>query len=603
MATLILMGGKNTRMGGFVKGLLNAGNETFLERILNNIGNFQNIYLSLNNNFTQEDIKKYESMNLKVVLDIYDNIGPIGGIYSALKKCKEDYLFVTTCDMPYINRDFIDYLKSYIDDNIDVVFCRDKSDRLYPLAAIYSKKIIPIIEDMIKYKEYKLSKLIFASKYVSILVEDMPFSKDIFTNINTIEEYRLFQKKKGAIYMKNIELELATKLILDSTKEIEEVEEVFICDARERLLGEDIYAPINQPPFDRSPLDGYALKSENTKMASKESPIKLKVVDDVFAGEQINTVLKDNEAIRIMTGAKIPKGADCVIRQENTDYGMDYVNIYEELNQYQNYCFEGEDIKKGTNLIKKGEKLNYIHIGILASMGYEKVKVKRKPRVAILSTGYEIIPLDEPLREGKIYDSNRMMIEARLLDYGCDVISAKAAKDNETEIAMEIERISNDVDLVITTGGVSVGKKDLIHKVIEKLGAKMIFWRVNMKPGTPAMYSLYKDKPILSLSGNPFAAIATFELMGKELIYKLTGDKEYKMVRKTATMEDNFEKASPSRRFIRAIYNGEKVYLTKGGHSSGILSSMIGCNCLIDIKPGTDKLAKGDKVEIILLDE
>ena len=177
MATLILMGGKNTRMGGFVKGLLNAGNETFLERILNNIGSFQNIYLSLNNNFTQEDIKKYESMNLKVVLDIYDDIGPIGGIYSALKKCKEDYLFVTTCDMPYINRDFIEYLNSYIDDNIDVVFCRDKSDRLYPLAAIYSKKVIPIIEDMIKYKEYKLSKLIFASKYVSILVEDMPFSK------------------------------------------------------------------------------------------------------------------------------------------------------------------------------------------------------------------------------------------------------------------------------------------------------------------------------------------------------------------------------------------------------------------------------------------
>ncbi|MEG2788298.1 MAG: molybdopterin molybdotransferase MoeA [Romboutsia sp.] len=403
--------------------------------------------------------------------------------------------------------------------------------------------------------------------------------------------------------MENIDLEIAIKVILDSVNEINDIEKIRIEDSRCRILGEDIYAPINQPPFDRSPLDGYALKSVNTIGSSRNTPVKLKVVDEVFAGGYSNRTLNDKEAIRIMTGAKIPKGADCIMRQEHTNYSMEDVEIYEELREYDNYCFEGEDIKIGEKLISKGEKLNYIHIGILASMGYETIKVKRQPKVAIVSTGDELTKLGTPLIEGKIYDSNRRMIEARLLDYGCHVINSDLAKDSEEEIANSIEKVIDSVDLVITTGGVSVGKKDLMHEVIKLLGGEKIFWRINIKPGTPVIYALYKDKPLLCLSGNPFAAIVTFELTAKELLYKFTGDKELKQIRKTAIMEDSFMKISIGRRIIRGIYKDNKIYLPKGGHSSGILGSMIGCNCLIDIKPGTEKLVRGDKVEIILLKE
>lgn len=401
--------------------------------------------------------------------------------------------------------------------------------------------------------------------------------------------------------MKNIELEYALQVIEDSVDEIKKTDIIKIEESMGRIIGEDVYAPINQPPFNRSPLDGYALRAEDTKGASDRSPIKLKVVDEIFAGGNINTVVNKGQAIRIMTGAEIPEGADCVIRQEITNYGMEEVEIYSELKSYENYCFKGEDIKKGSKLISKGDKLTYVHIGILAAMGITEVLVKRKPRVGIISTGDELVYRGEPLKKGKIYDSNRITISMRLLEFGCEIITSKIVSDETHKVYEEIENIIDKVDIVITTGGVSVGKKDIMHEVIKKLNANRLFWKVKMKPGTPAIYCIYKNKPILSLSGNPFAAIATFELMGRKLIYKLTGDLDLKQVSIKSVMEDDFLKESKGRRIVRGIYKNNKVYISQGGHSPGMMASMLGCNCLIDIKPGTKKLLKGDEVDIILI--
>lgn len=401
--------------------------------------------------------------------------------------------------------------------------------------------------------------------------------------------------------MENIELELALQILEESINQIDNTEKINIEESRGRIIGQDIYASINQPPFNRSPLDGYALRSEDTVGASKNNPIKLNVVDEIFAGGNINTIVKKNEAIRIMTGAEIPEGADCVIRQESTNYDMNEVEIYSELKRYDNYCFAGEDIKKGSKLISKGEKLTYIHIGLLAMMGISEVLVKRKPMVGIISTGDEIISAGQILCKGKIYDSNRVTISMRLLDFGCEIVSSKIIGDEISQVSEEINDLIDKVDLIITTGGVSVGKKDIMHEVIKEINANRLFWRVKMKPGTPAIYSIYRNKPILSLSGNPFAAIATFEIMGRKLIYKLTGDTDLEQIRLKSVMEDDFLKFSKGRRIIRGVYKNNKVYLSKGGHSSGMMSSMLGCNCFIDIKPGTKQLLKGDEVEIILI--
>lgn len=200
IGALILMGGKNTRMNGFVKGLLNIEGVTFLEKIISNMEDFQNIYLSLNNKISYENIPSIQNMNITIVVDIYEEIGPIGGIYSALKQCKEEYLFVTACDMPFIDKSFINYLKQYLKEDVDVVLCYDKENRIYPLGAIYSKKMLPMIEAMIKENNYKLAKLIYASNYISVCIEDTPFSAEIFTNINTYEDYKKFIDNDLNIY-------------------------------------------------------------------------------------------------------------------------------------------------------------------------------------------------------------------------------------------------------------------------------------------------------------------------------------------------------------------------------------------------------------------
>lgn len=401
--------------------------------------------------------------------------------------------------------------------------------------------------------------------------------------------------------MLNIELEKAVELMVKSIEEINKTEEIELIEANGRISAEDIYAPMNNPPFDRSPLDGYALIAEDTNGASMENVKKLTVVDCIFAGGYSERVLQRGEAVRIMTGAKMPKGADCVIRQENTNCGEDEVEIYEELREYSNYCFAGEDIRAEDLLIKKGEFLNYVHQGILSSMGISKVKVKVRPRIGLIVTGDEVGIPGQQLKNGKIYDSNLHLLYSRLNEFGLKPIIAEIIGDCPERMGERISEIIQDVDLIITTGGVSVGEKDILHNVLELINANRIFWKVNLKPGTPAMYSLYERKPILSLSGNPFAALTTFELLGRPVLAKLSGNDNLNPKQVNGIMEAEFNKASMKRRFIRAYFNNGRVSLSKNKHSSGMLASMIGCNCLIDVKKGTKKLSKGDNVNIILL--
>ena len=401
--------------------------------------------------------------------------------------------------------------------------------------------------------------------------------------------------------IENIELELAIDKICTPLKRIEETEEVFVEDSLNRIIGEDIYATINQPPFDRSQFDGYAVRSIDTKGANKNNGIKLNVVGESFAGNCTDREIKEKEAIRIMTGSKMPKGSDCVIKQELTDYGMDTVEIYQEINKFENYSFEGEEIKKGSKLISKGEKITYIHIGIIASMGYEKVKVIRKPKVAIISTGDEIISLGDTLTEGKIYDSNRRMIHSKLKEFGCEIAHVTSIGDNVDDVANEICNVVDSVDLVITTGGVSVGKKDIIHDVVKVLNADKVFWKIHLRSGIPVVYSVYENKPILSLSGNPFAALSIFDLLAKPILHKLTNDPGLETIVKEAIMADDFLKVSKKRRMEKSIYKDGKVYLANRTHPAGGLGRMIGCNCLIDAEDRTEKIDKGDKVKVIIL--
>ena len=368
-----------------------------------------------------------------------------------------------------------------------------------------------------------------------------------------------------------------------------------------RVLAENIIAPMAQPPFDRSPLDGYALASTDTQGADRDHPVQLEVVDTVYAGGWSQVTIRPGQCVRIMTGAPIPAGADCVIRQEDTDRGHPCVQIYQELRHHENYCFAGEDYQKGGVLLAAGTVLDAAALGVLAGAGlWERpMAVYPRPRVLLAGTGDELVRPGQPLKPGQIYNSNLPQLAARCRQLG---LAADTVwwPDDPQAVADGLTAGMRDFDCVITTGGVSVGDKDIFHQALPLAGAERLFWRVKLKPGTPLMFSLLEGRPVLSLSGNPFAAAATFELLARPLLAALAGQRDWQPLTLTAPLATPFSKASGGRRFVRGIYRDGAVTLPEG-HSSGQLRSQVGCNCLVDIPAGSSPLAAGTMVKVVLL--
>lgn len=403
-------------------------------------------------------------------------------------------------------------------------------------------------------------------------------------------------------YREGVSVEEAADCMAGTVSLLETVEQVPLLQSRGRILAQDMTAGLDNPPFDRSPIDGYACRACDTAGASPERPVRLTVVEEIDAGGYSERVVEPGQAVRIMTGAAIPAGCDCCLRQESTNYGEDVVEIYEEMSAHDNYCDRGEDFKAGTLLLHKGEKIGYAEIGNLAGMGCDTVPVYRRPRIALLTTGDEVMLPGSPLRPGKIYNSNLFLLASRLEELGCTPEWIDSLPDDGASVAEGIRKVVEaGADLVITTGGVSVGKKDILHEAIPLLGAQKLFWRVKLKPGTPTIFSLYRGIPVVSLSGNPFGAVTNLELLVRPMLAKMTGDASLTAVQTEAVMADSFGKASRGRRFIRAMYRDGEVRLPDGLHSSGVLSSMKGCNCLVDIRPGTECLKPGDRVRVWIL--
>lgn len=397
-----------------------------------------------------------------------------------------------------------------------------------------------------------------------------------------------------------VQLEEARALLQKQVNPIMETEMILIWNAVGRVLAEDIIAEEDQPPFSRSPLDGYAVRGNDTIGASKANPKSFQVIGTVFAGEVFDGMVQKEEAVRIMTGAPIPNGADTVIRQEDSDYGIDQVCLYGESKPYENYCPKGEDYKKGTVLLKKGITLDAISISILASTGKDQVMVYRKAKVAIISTGDEIIQPGQRRKPGKIYDSNLLFLYSRLTELGIQPVIYEHCEDDPEKMAKKIEQLAEKTDLLITTGGVSVGQKDIMHEVITKLHAKQIFWKVNLKPGAPTLAAVYKHLLMICLSGNPFGAVANFELLVRLVMKQLTGNTKWDGTVQRAILQNDYSKCGKTRRFLRGYAEDGKVWIPSGNHASGVVASMRGCNCLIELQAEQAKAEKGDVVWIHL---
>lgn len=390
--------------------------------------------------------------------------------------------------------------------------------------------------------------------------------------------------------MERISLEEAQSRLTSAQTRALPTESVALTEALNRVLAKDICATIDQPPYDRSPLDGYALRSADLS----KIPVTLPVTQRIYAGNAPEGPLTPGTAARVMTGAPLPGGADCVLRQEDTDGGDFAVTAFARLKHHQNYVFAGEDVKSGQLLAAAGARLSPAHIGVLAAQGMLSVSVRRRARVALLSTGSELIPAGQPLSPGRIYDSNAPLLAARLAQLGAVPHICPAAPDGVEALATVLDGAWRDNDMMITTGGVSVGERDFMPRMADALGARLLFHGVSVRPGGPALALERDGKLLIALSGNPFAAAATFELLARPALEALSGS-DWQPQRIPAVLDGDFPKPSPVRRFLRATLRGGTAIIGNS-HASGSLLSMIGSNCLIDVPAGSPPLHAGDPV-------
>ncbi|GGC77555.1 molybdopterin molybdotransferase MoeA [Enterococcus wangshanyuanii] len=394
-----------------------------------------------------------------------------------------------------------------------------------------------------------------------------------------------------------IEVEAAQEKIRQAFPRQNNSESVSILEATGRVCAEDIYARVAVPTFSRAGMDGYAVIAAETVGASEEQPVCLAVVGTIYAGDQeIQTTEKKGVAYKIMTGAPIPTGFDAVIRQEWTDYGIEKVELYREVNKGLNYGGIGEDVFEGQKIISKGQLINSRTIGILAAQGMETVSVFQPLKVGLIVTGTELVSIGVPLTSGKIYDSNLYTLASFIQSGNSQLLFKERCPDDIKQLSERIKEKISSVDVLITTGGVSVGEKDYLPEVIDKIGGQQLFHCVNMKPGTPVMASCYADCLILSLSGNLFASVVNLHLFYWSFLAHAMDCAELNIQTRKVRLASDL-KYSGIRRFIRAYEKDGVVSLISDQHFSSVFHNTLETNCLID-QPAKTSLKQGENVTV-----
>jgi molybdopterin molybdotransferase len=404
-----------------------------------------------------------------------------------------------------------------------------------------------------------------------------------------------------------ISVEQALEKVLSYVDVLEE-EERPILDCLGQVLAEDIYSPLNVPPLDNTAMDGYAVRSSDTQGAEHQSPRLLRVIDTVTAGSISRYEVKPGTAIRIMTGAPIPQGADSVVRFEDTDEPQRKGNITEvgilcEVKVGSDIRRAGEDIAQGSLVLRQGTVIRPSETGVLASLGRSMVKVIRRPVVAILATGDELVDINQPLPPGKIYNSNTYSIAALVVRYGGVPQIIGVALDNEDSLVAKLHT-ALDSDMLITTGGVSMGDYDVVKDILAREG-EIVFWQVRMKPGKPLAFGRIKEIPHLGLPGNPVSSMVTFELFARPAILKMMGKKNLAKPTIEAIIENPVVNSDGRRIFARAVVEkrgGQYFAQLTGPQGSGILTSMTLANGLVIVPEDKAGAAAGDTVQVMMLD-
>ena len=384
---------------------------------------------------------------------------------------------------------------------------------------------------------------------------------------------------------------------------VTEPETCSIGDCADRVLAEDMRAAISSPPFRRSAMDGFAVRSEDLCGASGQKPVVLTVLGCNDAGPPAVHHIGKGETAQIMTGGVLPEEADAVVKQENVEFRGHDTAVFSAPAKPGD-CFSpiGEDLQEGEILAHAGETVDASALAAGAAAGLSMLPVRKQVRSAVICTGDELTLPGQPLGEGKIYGSSHLYLMTRLRQCGCADAKAYFSGDDPSGIAKMIRgQIEEGAQLIVTTGGVSVGRKDYLPAVIDMIGGEILFHGIDVKPGMPSMLSKAGETLILSLSGNPYSCACIFELIGRPMVAAMLGKQCVLEKVLQIPSADSYNKRSPVRRILRGRFDGVCVHFSSR-QRNGQMAAGIGCNCLIDIPAGNEGIREGDNVRVILID-
>lgn len=378
-------------------------------------------------------------------------------------------------------------------------------------------------------------------------------------------------------------------------------EEIHYENSLNRVIAEDIYAPFSFPEYKTSAMDGYAVRSEDTLSASEGNPIKLEVIEEIAAGVIPEKKIERFQCARIFTGAYLPESADSIIMQEYTKaQGSREVLIYKEVRKNENVREAGEDFIKDQLLISRGHKLTERDLMLLASIGMKKIQVYKLPLIGIITTGSELLSVEASKEEGKIRECNSIYLVERLKKLCCNYLYYGIVKDDIEELKRRIKQAIEECDVLITTGGISVGKYDLVKDALEDLGIEKIFWKLRIKPGKPLFFGRYNNKLIFGLPGNPGSAFITFEIFVRYALNLMRGCQEG-LSYFYAYLDEDVKNKGDRTFYMRAtlfIEEGKLKVKPSGAQGSAIISSIAKCNCISELPSSKEMFYKDELIKV-----